>query len=51
MEFRNKLAFWRRRGDFDVGLREEMSFHVAERADELEREGLPRQEAERRARV
>jgi len=51
MEFRNKLAFWRRRGAFDAGLREEMSFHVAERADELVREGLPRAEAERRARV
>jgi len=51
MEFRNKFAFLRGRKDFDAALNEEMQFHIEERADELERTGIPRAEAVRRARV
>lgn len=51
MEFRRKFAFLRRRKEFDAALTEEMQFHMAERADELERTGLARGEALRRARL
>ena len=51
MEFRNKLAFLFGRREVDGGLAEEMAFHVAERTDELVREGVPFAEARRRARV
>ncbi|MBI2688508.1 MAG: ABC transporter permease [Acidobacteria bacterium] len=51
MEFRNKIAFWRGRREFDAALDEEMAFHVEERTDELQRSGVPREEALRRARV
>jgi predicted permease len=51
MEFRNKFAFLRRRKDFDAALTEEMQFHIEERAGELERGGLARAEALRRARI
>jgi len=50
MEFRNKFAFLRGRSKFDAALAEEMEFHMEERADELERGGLARAEALRRAR-
>jgi len=50
MEFLRKLSFLRRR-DFDAGLSEEMQFHIEERADELERTGIARPEALRRARI
>ncbi|HEU0120287.1 MAG TPA: ADOP family duplicated permease [Bryobacteraceae bacterium] len=51
MEFRKKFAFLRRREEFDAGLADEMSFHIEERADELEREGFSRAEALRKARI
>lgn len=51
MEFLKKFGFFRRRHEFDTALTQEMEFHVAERADELEREGVPRIEAVRLARI
>lgn len=51
MEFRNKFSFFRRREEFDAALTEEMQFHIEERADELERTGLARAQALRRARL
>ncbi|MBY0507290.1 MAG: ADOP family duplicated permease [Bryobacteraceae bacterium] len=42
MEIFRKLAFWRRRPDFDAGLDDEIRFHLEERADALERGGLSR---------
>ena len=51
MEFRNKFAFLRGQSKFDAALTEEMQFHIEERADELERAGVARAEALRRARV
>ncbi len=51
MEFRNKFAFLRRRPQFDAALDDEMQFHLEERADELEAQGMPRAEALQRARA
>lgn len=45
MEFRNKFAFLRRRSQFDAALDEELQFHLEERADELEAQGMSRGEA------
>jgi predicted permease len=40
-----------RRSQFDRDLDEELVSHIARHADDLERSGLPRREAERRARI
>ena len=39
------------RSQIDVEMEEELHSHIQHRADDLERSGLPRAEAERRARV
>jgi predicted permease len=43
------LAAWLRRGRLDDDLREELAQHAAWKAEQLEGEGLPREEARRRA--
>src|SRR5262245_23529477 len=48
---RSLAARWFRGSDTDVELDEELRSHVQLRADDLERAGLPRSEAERRARI
>src|SRR5512146_3097537 len=40
-----------RRGGLDRAMEEEMRFHIAERAADLQRSGVPAAEAERRARL
>src|SRR6185295_5489490 len=40
-----------RRSELEQGLEQELSFHVASRADDLVKQGLSRAEAERRARI
>jgi len=49
-EFLKKLAALVRRREIDTGLEEEIRFHMAERADELENDGLPRRQADLQAR-
>ena len=51
VEFRNKIAFLLGRREVDGGLAEEMAFHIAERTDELVREGVAPAEARRRAQL
>lgn len=43
--------WWRAKGDFEREMDEELRGHIQERADDLERGGMPRAEAERRARI
>jgi len=45
------MSFWKRRGERDSELDEELRFHLERRANELQREGLSAGEARRRARV
>jgi hypothetical protein len=40
-----------RRGRFEQGLSEELAFHMEARIDDLVSRGIPRPEAERRARL
>jgi predicted permease len=49
--WRSIAASWFRRDATAAGLDEEIRSHIAHRADDLERSGLKRDEAERRARV
>jgi predicted permease len=48
---RSATAHWFRRGGTSAEMDEELGSHIALRADDLERGGLPRAEAERRARI
>ncbi len=50
-EFLNRLQFFRRRAHFDSELHDELHFHIEARAAELEDQGLPKEEALRRARA
>lgn len=50
-EMKSKMGHLVGRGRFDAEMREEMETHLAMRAEELEGEGVPREEAWRRARV
>jgi len=45
------VGFWRRRREAAAEMEEELRSHVQHRADDLERSGLDRAEAERRARI
>jgi hypothetical protein len=49
--FRLRLATLFRRPDRNAELEEELRSHILHRADDLERSGLGRAEAERRARI
>lgn len=42
---------WKRRGDLERGMAEEIGFHLEARAEDLMRSGLSRAEARRRARI
>ena len=48
---RSFLAAWTRRARFEDALGEEVRFHLEACTEELVRAGVPRREAERRARV
>ncbi len=48
---RSLIRVLTRRRDFEAGMTDELRFHIEELTDELVRSGLPRQEAERRARI
>jgi macrolide transport system ATP-binding/permease protein len=50
-EILNRVQFFRRRGQFDVEMHEELQFHIEARAAELEESGISKQEALRRARA
>jgi macrolide transport system ATP-binding/permease protein len=50
-EFMCRVQFFRRRGQFDSELHEELQFHIEARAAELEDSGLSTDEALRRARA
>lgn len=45
------MKFWRHRSEVSAELDEELRSHIQHRADDLERSGLDRAEAERRARI
>jgi hypothetical protein len=49
--FRSVSAKFFRRSQFDSEMEEELRSHIRHRADDLERSGLNRAEAERRARI
>ncbi len=49
--FRIRIAAHFQRSKLNADLEEELRSHVEHRADDLERTGLPRAEAERRARI
>ena len=48
---RSFVEAFSRRDRFERAMRDEMQFHLAARADDLEHTGLPRAEAMRRARL
>jgi hypothetical protein len=48
---RSRIAAPFSRGPINAEIEDELRSHIAHRADDLQRSGLPRAEAERRARV
>jgi hypothetical protein len=49
--FRSLVSTLFHRSQINVEMEEELRSHIQHRADDLERSGLPRAEAERRARI